>query len=221
MGVDLTVLIADWPRILQTPPDDRLDVVQEAAYSDEDDADLDDTAPDDCPVGWISLPPADSPWLARYEFHGTLGSFKPHFRAGQAWEDVRDFAEPALRTALDAFLSGLYWAPPEADDADADPDADPDAEACADADPLFSPNARPWRSGPVFACPPSAVTALADSWAAVASRLPDLRAPYGVHAARPGRWIADFDEFCALLGGWGEVTTEAARRGWGVIGLPL
>ncbi|MEU6183602.1 hypothetical protein [Streptomyces coeruleorubidus] len=42
-----------------------------------------------------------------------------------------------------------------------------------------------------------------------------------MHAACPGRWIEDFDGFSVLLREWGVVVTEAGRRGWGLVGLPL
>jgi hypothetical protein len=65
------------------------------------------------------------------------------------------------------------------------------------------------------------VSALAGHWALAEPLLESLREPYGVHAARPGRWIEDFDEFSVLLREWGVVVTEAGRRGWGLVGLPL
>ncbi|MEU6001121.1 hypothetical protein ABZ837_25235 [Streptomyces sp. NPDC047197] len=39
----------------------------------------------------------------------TLGSYKPHFWAGERWEHVRDFAGSGLRTALDRFADALFW----------------------------------------------------------------------------------------------------------------
>ncbi|WP_234326739.1 hypothetical protein [Streptomyces sp. NRRL S-337] len=46
--------------------------------------------------------------------------------------------------------------------------------------------------------------------------VPQLLTPaYACHAACPGRWIADFEEFTELLSGWAEVAEEAQRRQWG------
>ena len=39
------------------------------------------------------------------------------------------------------------------------------------------------------------------------------------YAAAPGGWVGDFPAFRTLLEDWGRVLTEAARRGWGVVGL--
>ncbi|PAZ10076.1 hypothetical protein CLM62_42220 [Streptomyces sp. SA15] len=39
--------------------------------------------------------------------------------------------------------------------------------------------------------------------------------------SRAERWIADFDEFAALLRQWAVVVDETARRGWGLLGLPI
>ncbi|MEU6328149.1 hypothetical protein ABZ851_12830 [Streptomyces sp. NPDC047049] len=35
----------------------------------------------------------------------------------------------------------------------------------------------------------------------------------------PRRWFRDFEAFADLLEEWSRVLTEAARRGWGVVGL--
>ncbi|MEV7912883.1 MULTISPECIES: hypothetical protein [Streptomyces] len=47
-----------------------------------------------------------------------------------------------------------------------------------------------------------------------------MRAPFAAEcegwAGRPDT----FEDFVALLREWGDVTTTAARRGWGLVGLP-
>lgn len=48
MGVDITVLVVDWARLARVPAEERLRVVQEAAYGD-DDADIDGDVVD----GWV------------------------------------------------------------------------------------------------------------------------------------------------------------------------
>jgi hypothetical protein len=49
--------------------------------------------------------------------------------------------------------------------------------------------------------------------------LPSLRDLFEQHVAEPTGWINDFSSFAALVTEWGEVVTEAAARGWGIIGL--
>ncbi|NKQ25264.1 hypothetical protein HF200_12600, partial [Streptomyces galbus] len=79
MGVDITVLVVDWARLAAVPAEERLRVVQEAAYGDADgDGDVVD--------GWVWPAAAERSWLGRYEFRDTLGSYKPHFWAAEGWE---------------------------------------------------------------------------------------------------------------------------------------
>ncbi|EFL25018.1 conserved hypothetical protein [Streptomyces himastatinicus ATCC 53653] len=203
MGVDITVLVVDWEHLMEIAPDDRLEVLQESAYAD-DDSDLDIDA------GWVWPAEPDRSWLGRYEFGGTLGSYKPHFWAAHAWDYVRGGAERELRVALDGFLSALIWWGPE---------VDTDAEH-VDAG-VFPSGARLWRSGPLIARGPQTVAHLNRYWQAAAPVLPQLREPYARHAASPGGWAADFEDFTALLSGWAETVGEAERRRWGLIGLPL
>ncbi|MFC9460142.1 hypothetical protein [Streptomyces sp. NPDC056983] len=214
MGLDLTVLVVDWDHLGRTPAAERLGMLEDAAYPDDDLDNRDDDGGADARVehGWVRRP--DTPWIALYEFFRTLGSFKPHFWAGQAWEDVRAFAEPDLRGALDAFLAGLFW--PGPDDADTDPSAEEEPAVG-----LFPAEPDPWHPRLLVVRAPEQVPDLARAWALAAPLLEGLRAPYAVHADRPGRWIADFEEFAMLVRDWGEVVTEASRSGRGLIGLPI
>ncbi|WP_031487262.1 hypothetical protein [Streptomyces bicolor] len=200
MGLDITVLAVDWERLESTPVGERLPALEEAAYPD---VDLDwDAAPE---AGWV-WPPVPGPhWCGRYAFHCTSGSYKPHFWAGEGWEDVRDFAAPALRECLDGFLRGLFWH---------DESAPPPLDGLLHGDP------DPRRPGLLVACPPKAVVELATRWATAEPLFEGLREPYAVHAARPGGWIEDFDAFAVLLREWAAVVGEAERRGWGLLGLP-
>ncbi|MEV7174186.1 hypothetical protein AB0O18_31380 [Streptomyces sp. NPDC093224] len=207
MGVDITVLVVDWAYVMGLAAEDRLRVVQESAYADDD--------PDgggDVVDGWV-WPAAGSErtWLGRYEFPGTLGSYKPHFWAAEGWEKVRGAAGGAVRAALDEFLEGLIWWGPRADvDAEqVDPDLFPSLEGL-------------WRSGPLIVRGPATVARLRRSWHEAAPGLEGLRASYGELAVRePGQWVAGFEEFAELVRGWAEVVDEAERRGWGVIALPI
>ncbi|MEV7416047.1 hypothetical protein [Streptomyces sp. NPDC089919] len=206
MGVDITVLVVDWGRLAEVPAEERLRVVQEAAYGD-DDAD----AEGDVLAGWVWPAVAERSWLGRYEFQGTLGSYKPHFWAAEAWEKVRSAAGDEVRAALDEFLEGLiWWGPrPDVDAEQVDPGVFPSLEGL-------------WRSGPVIVRGPETVARLRQRWCEAAPGLEGLRIPYAELAGRePGQWIAGFEEFAELVRGWAEVIGEAERRGWGVIGLPI
>ncbi|MCC9686108.1 hypothetical protein [Streptomyces althioticus] len=46
-----------------------------------------------------------------------------------------------------------------------------------------------------------------------------MREPFAEHAAVPDGWVCDVDAFVDLLTQWGHVLTEAARRGWCLVGL--
>ncbi|MEH6375879.1 hypothetical protein V7793_16305 [Streptomyces sp. KLMMK] len=192
MGADITALVVEWAHLETIPVLEREHVLLEAA-----DPDVDDGAVED---GWAWLPPAAEgfpSWCARYEFGGTLGSFKPHFWAGERWEAVREHAPADLRAALDTFLAGLIWDPGNGSDPDED-------------------EAGPWWAY----CPPPNVPALAQAWSVAGPRIEELRVPFTVHAAAPGKWVGRFEEFTKLLHGWAEVVEEAHRRGWGLVGLP-
>ncbi|MEW1635202.1 hypothetical protein AB0469_14095 [Streptomyces sp. NPDC093801] len=207
MGVDMTVLVVDWAHVTDLAPEDRLRVVQESAYAD-DDPDGDGGVVD----GWVWPAAGSEPaWLGRYEFPGTLGSYKPHFRAAEGWEKVRGAAGGGVRAALDAFLEGLIWWGPRADvDAEqVDPGVFPSLDGL-------------WRSGPLIVRGPATVARLRRRWLEAAPGLEGLRVPYAELAGRePGQWVSGFEEFAELVAGWGEVVGEAERRGWGVIGLPI
>ncbi|MGW1376982.1 hypothetical protein ACWD6P_22315 [Streptomyces sp. NPDC002446] len=202
MGMDITVLVVDWAHLMDVAPDNRLEVLQESAYSDDETDEID--------AGWAWPAESERSWLGRYEFGGTLGSYKPHFWAAHAWEAVRGSAETGLRRALDDFLQALIWWGPE-DDSDVE---DVDAGIFPSIDGL-------WRPGPLIVCAPETVVFLDRCWQEAAPVLPQLREPYARHAARPGRWMADFEEFNDLLFGWATVVGEARRRRWGLIGLPI
>ncbi|MEU6676196.1 hypothetical protein [Streptomyces sp. NPDC046925] len=196
MGVGIEVLIVDWRRVEAEPAGERRVLLEEAAFGDEGDLDEE---------GWIWPPAADADWYGRYAFRRTLGSYKPHFWAGERWEHVRDFAAPGLRTALDHFTAALFW---EGLDYMTDGTATPlpEREAPWDADLLM------WQ-------PPRDIAAIKAFWTRAAPDLDTLREPFAQHAAEPGGWIGDFESFAEFLRGWAEVVTEADRRGWGVIGL--
>ncbi|MFJ9418618.1 hypothetical protein ACIRPT_31345 [Streptomyces sp. NPDC101227] len=67
--------------------------------------------------------------------------------------------------------------------------------------------------------PADHVPAIAGWWRQAAPRLESLREPFTRHAAEPGGWTTTFALFADLLTDWGEVVTEAERRGWGIVGL--
>ncbi|GHE50355.1 hypothetical protein GCM10018785_20060 [Streptomyces longispororuber] len=66
---------------------------------------------------------------------------------------------------------------------------------------------------------PEDVATLRRFWAQVERDLPSLRGPFAQHVPEPAGQIISFSSFAALVTEWGEVVTEAAERGWGIIGL--
>ncbi|WP_328875859.1 hypothetical protein OHT76_40480 [Streptomyces sp. NBC_00287] len=206
MGRDLTVLAVDWGQLERTPPDERAELLYEAACPD--DHAVQAAQPD---VGWVFPASPQVPWCGRYEFQDTLGSYKPHFWAAESWDTVRQYADPALREPLDGFLAGLirWGADPEAADDDLEPG-------------LFPADPEPWRPPTsTLVCPPASLPALTVHWALAEPLLGELREIYDSRAARPGRWIAGFDEFADLMRQWAFVVGEAEQRGWGLLGLPV
>ncbi|MGW5732973.1 MULTISPECIES: hypothetical protein [Streptomyces] len=203
MGVDISVLIADWSWLGEVSPEERLTRLRDAWYADE--TGLWDH---DAPViegGWCRPRGPRSASFAVYEFRGTLGSFKAHFWAGERWESVRDHADPLLRGELDALLLGLVWAGPDG--------------GAEHVDPGFFCDDPALTYGVLLARSPDGVRDLAGAWERVRPWLGGLRAAYGEHAAVPQGWVGDFDTFAGLLDDWGRVLSEAVRRGWGVVGL--
>ncbi|MFI6289079.1 hypothetical protein ACIBCM_30775 [Streptomyces sp. NPDC051018] len=200
MGLGIEVLILDWGRVASASPHVRSGLLEEAVFGDDQPG-----GPDE--EGWVWPTRADAVWYGRYAFRRTLGSFKPHFWAGERWESVRGHTEPGLRTALDRFAAGLFW------------DGLPDMPEYAAAGP---PSARecPWGLDLLMWCSPDEVAGLRDHWIRAAPDIEGLRDPFTGHAAQPDGWIPDFDSFARFLEDWGEVVTEAHRRGWGIVGLP-
>ncbi|MGX8903940.1 hypothetical protein ACR820_01435 [Streptomyces netropsis] len=203
MGLDITVLIADWTWLTEVPPKDRLSRLRDAWYADE--TGLWD---DDAPVvegAWAWPGGSSSAFFAVYEFRGTLGSFKPHFWAGERWESVRDQADPLVRARLDALLLGLIWG-------GLDGEAEHVEQGFFCDDPAVT-------YGVLLARSPASVRDLAATWDEARPWLEGLRGAFGEHAAVAGGWVRDFEEFTELLEDWGRVLSEAARRGWGIVGL--
>ncbi|GAB2622379.1 hypothetical protein GCM10027168_62960 [Streptomyces capparidis] len=205
MGVDIAVLVVDPERLTGTPRGERLRLLRDAVSALDDEGDRGGGGGGaGADEGWAWPARAGTPWYGVYRFPGTLDSFKPHFWAGEAWERVRGHAGPALRSALDTFLSGLFWDGPW-------PPEDGDG---GDGDGGLLPRRRV-----MVACPPEDVPALAAAWREALPLLDGLAEPFAVHAARPSGWTRDFAEFRGLLHDWAEVVDEAGRRGWAVVGL--
>jgi hypothetical protein len=203
MGLDITVMIADWSWLGEVPERERLLRLRNAWYADETGLWDHDAPVVDGDWKWPQGP--NGTRFAVYEFLHTLGSYKPHFRATHRWEHVRDHADPPVRAGLDGFLLGLIWDGMDGESGRTDVDFFSD-------DPQGS-------YGLLVARSPAAVRELVATWEAVQPRLDGLREAFTEHAAVPDGWIGDFDEFARLLTEWGRVLTEAARRGWGVVGL--
>ncbi|MFE9661314.1 hypothetical protein [Streptomyces sp. NPDC005955] len=221
MGLDLTVVVVDWRRLADAPPGRRLALLESALDEDADRCRCGAHCADgrcdggtgcwDCPdcadpdAGWIPPRAPGHPWYLAYEFTLTCGSFKPHFWAGERWEELR--VTPAahrVRGALDSFLAGLLWVPPGEEDA---------------PEPLLA--ATPDRPGAplLVSAAPGAAALRAAAWRRAAPHLADLRAPFDARPARPNGWVETYEEFARLVREWGEVTAAAEQRGWGVVGL--
>ncbi|MGW0391064.1 hypothetical protein ACWDYJ_09195 [Streptomyces sp. NPDC003042] len=210
MGLDITVVMADWEQLARIPAGGRLEVLTDAVYPDFccvpcEEADLAVRG------GWVWQ--RQSLWCAEYRFFGTTGSYSWHFHLANAWGDMRASAAPDLRDALDRFLGGLVWDGPD-DAVGAGPDDDlPSAGG-------FPDDPAPWRPRVLLLRTPDEVPALVRAWEVAAPRLEDLREPFNTEArgwaARPGT----FDDAVALMHEWGEVVTQAGLRGWGLVGLP-
>ncbi len=210
MGLDITVIMADWEHLARIPADERVEALYDAVYPPFcctacEDADY--AAGD----GWAW--PRRSAWCAEYRFFGTTGSYSWHFHLAEAWNDMRPLAAPGLRDALDCFLGGLVWDGP--DDA-AGTDADDGRPAAGG----FPDDPAPWRPRALLLRAPDEVPALVRAWERAAPRLEELREPFAAESAGWAARPATFDDAVALMHEWAEVARQAGARGWGLIGLP-
>ncbi|MEV6734382.1 hypothetical protein [Streptomyces sp. NPDC051364] len=207
MGLDLTLFMADWEQLGAIPVENRIEALGDMAWPWE----LDDA----CHLrygrarGWLWPPDPGSAWCAEYDFFTTTGSYRPHACAGAAWADIRLLVDLSVREAMDAFLEGLIW--------DVDPAED---RGLTGGGGFFPPAADRRHPRVLLVCPPEAASHKAHAWKQVQPRLEELRGPFAAEceswAGRPDT----FEDFTALLREWGDVTTETARRGWGLVGLP-
>ncbi|UKY54920.1 hypothetical protein [Streptomyces inhibens] len=204
MGLDITVMIVDWSWLGEVPPRERLSRLEDAWYADE--TGLWDRGAPAVKGDWEWPLGPKASFFAIYEFLRTCGSFKPHFWVGEQWESLRDHADPMVRTGLDTFLLGLIWNGLDGEAEHTDPGFFCDEPGVSD--------------GLLVARSPDSVRELAATWEEVRPQLGRLRGVFNEHAAVPAaRWFPSFEAFTDLLEEWGRVLTEAARRGWGVVGL--
>ncbi|MFI9025507.1 hypothetical protein [Streptomyces sp. NPDC053560] len=207
MGLDLTVVVADWERLRETPVGKRIEALEDGIWPPE----LDDTyyLTYGTTKGWVRHPGEDVAWCAEYRFFCTSGAYKWHSRAGDAWADMRPLADTSLREQMDRFLNGLIW--------DRDPAEDPTLTGAGGFFPPITDHRHP---PTLLICPPDAAPAKARAWQWAAPRLDELRGPFTAEcegwAGRPDT----FEAFTALVTEWGAVITETARRGCGLVGLP-
>ncbi|WP_405979863.1 hypothetical protein [Streptomyces sp. NBC_00158] len=209
MGLDITVVAADWEHLARIPAEERLDALTDAVhpYFCCDACEEADRA---VTGGWAS--PMGVPWCAEYRFSGTTGTYAWHFWLAETWQSVRDSVEPGLRDGLDAFLGGLVWDGPDyAEDPGAE---DPPALRGFPDDP------EPWRPRLLLGRAPEEVAALARAWEGVSPRLGELRGPVAAAGFRWSGWPDTFDGATALMREWGEAVTGAAARRRGLVGLP-
>lgn len=114
MGRDLTLFMVDWEQLRTFPAQDRIEVLDDKAWpwGLDDSCELSRGRPD----GWLWPPGPERAWCAEYVFFTTSGAYWPHFRAGNAWADIRLLVGASVREAMDAFLDGLIWYADPADD---------------------------------------------------------------------------------------------------------
>ncbi|WP_409054895.1 hypothetical protein [Streptomyces sp. SYP-A7185] len=205
MGLDLTLFMADWEQLSTTAVEHRIQALHDTTWPRE----LDDEYQRYAAGGWLWPVDREAAWCAEYDFFTTTGAYRPHARAGDAWADMRVLVAASFRDGMDTFLDGLIW--------DADPADDP---ALTGGGGFLPPAADGRRPHVLLVCTPAGVTAKARAWERVKSHLAELRGPFFAEcegwAGRPDT----FEDFTALLHEWGDVTTEAARRNWGLVGLP-
>ncbi|GAA2787783.1 hypothetical protein [Kitasatospora aburaviensis] len=211
MGLDITVVMADWAHLARAPAQGRLEALEDAVFPDFCCERCED-ANYAVEGGWVWRP-RDAPWCAEYRFFSTTGSYSWHFHLANAWEDVRPLAAPDLREALDRFAGGLFWDGPYDPAAEVENDDSPAPARGFPADPA------PWRPHVLLLRAPDEVPALARAWEVAAPRLEELREPFATEAAPWPARPRTFDAAVALLHEWGEVVTRAGDRGWGLIGL--
>ncbi|GGW03033.1 hypothetical protein GCM10010264_16600 [Streptomyces globisporus] len=203
MGMDLTLFMVDWERLGAVPVEDRIGLLEDMAWpwGPEEPYDLGRGRAD----GRLRPPGPEPAWCAEYSFLTTNGAHMPHVRAGSAWAGMRSLVDASVREPMDTFLDGLVR------------DAGP---AFAGGEGFFPPAADPWHRHVLLACPPEVLSGKARAWERVEPRLEELREPFAAEcegwAGRP----ESFEAFTALVREWGAVTTTAAGRGWGLVGLP-
>lgn len=217
MGLDITVLIADCSWLAEVPPERRVARLWEAWEADETGLwDWDDDA-SAVEYGWVWPKGPDSDHFAVYEFLHTTGSFKAHFWLGNRWESARDHVDPALRAELDALLAGLIWMGMDGEVEHTDTGFFGGGEGDGEGD---RDGGSRRHYSVLLARSPDTVRELVATWNRVRPQLGQIQVAFTEHAAVPDGWIRDFGEFVDLLTEWGEILTEAARRGWGIAGFP-
>ncbi|MEU4178289.1 hypothetical protein [Streptomyces sp. NPDC026589] len=208
MGMDLTVFMVDWGQLSAIPVASRIGRLEDVAWPDEfGDVDVYDGGPERA-HGW-HWPPGQAPaWCAVYSFLTTTGAHMPHVRAGTAWADIRPLVGAPVREVMDSFLGGLIRSGDQAD------------TPAPVGGGVFPQAVDRWHPNVLLVCLPEAVAGKARAWERVEPCLEKLSGPFAVEcegwAGRPDT----FEDFVALLREWGAVVTEAAHRGWGLVGLP-
>ncbi|MFK0259421.1 hypothetical protein [Streptomyces sp. NPDC090445] len=197
MGLGIEVLIADWGRVEAAAPEARHDLLIDAAFGEAYSDDLFEHG-----WSWSTQPGED--WYRRYALRNTCGSYKPHFYAGHRWDHMRDSVTPGLRDVLDRFNDVLFWH---------------GLEDTTGVGPGLPELPCPWEADLLLWLPPGRMPVIAGWWREAAPQLDALREPFDRIDTDPDGWVGTFEAFVDLLTDWGEVVTEAERRGWGIVGL--
>ncbi|MFD4025848.1 hypothetical protein ACFWRV_20440 [Streptomyces sp. NPDC058576] len=207
MGRDLTVFMLDWGELSAIPVEHRIGRLEYIAWPGEFGDAYDGR--DERAHGWLWPPETAPAWCAAYSFLTTTGAHMPHVRAGAAWADMRPLVDTPMREVMDSFLGGLIWDEEQAN-----------TPAAAGGGGVFLPAADPWHPHVLLVCLPEAVAGKARAWERVEPCLEELSGAFAVECEGWSGRPDSFEGFVALLREWGAVVVEAARREWGLVGLP-
>ncbi|MFD7846013.1 hypothetical protein ACFV4K_24105 [Nocardia sp. NPDC059764] len=207
MGVDIFPAIAQWDRLAETLNSDGMDGIWELFWAIPSGEELGETYDHRVRFLW---PPSDTaPWYGECTFRGlaSTGSWDLHWALSEVWDEMNGHSDlpTDLAAQVDRFIARLVR----------HRHGDPVEQKISPGLPMERIDVRHLRT----ACSPSEVAELARVWGRCADRLEELRPALTAEVIARWPWIADFDQLAMLLQDWGEIVTEADRRGWGLFYL--